>query len=507
MQQWIKDLIFYEIYPNSFKDSDGDGYGDLPGIISKLDYVKDLGANAIWLNPHFESAFKDGGYDVVDFFHVAKRFGTDEDFKKLIEEMHKRDMKLIIDLVAGHTSEDNPVFIESAKPERNEYSDMFIWTNSVWYAPSNYKFMQGRFERDGAYMVNFFSTQPALNYGFYEVTAPWQMSYKDPRVKKTYDFLLSIIFHYLEMGVDGFRVDMADSLVKNDPEKVATIELWQSIFRDVRARFPKAIFVSEWSNPYRSIKAGFDIDFMLDHWHNLYNDIARAEERDNPVPSFFKKDSPSIITNNEREFERAVNIHKDAGYIGIITCNHDTPRPNRYLDEKEIRLFYTWVFTMPGVPFLYYGDEIGMTYQSLPSKECGFGRTGSRTPMQWDDSENQGFSSCKKEDMFLPVDHKTSFAKCQDDPFSLYYFVKDLIRLRNENESLKGNDFHFIYDDEHIMHYKRNDLRVIINPTSQIKRIKVGQGEIIFTNGKANLDWDILEVGAQSSVVYKTKQE
>ena len=504
MQQWVKDLVFYEIYPNSFKDSNGDGYGDLPGIISKLDYVKELGANAIWLNPHFVSSFKDGGYDVVDFFHVDKRFGNDGDFKKLIEEMHHRDMKLIIDLVAGHTSEDNEIFLQSAKPERNEYSDMFIWTDSVWYAPSGYRFMQGRFERDGAYMVNFFSTQPALNYGFYKVEEPWQMSYKDPRVKKTYDYLLSIIFHYLEMGVDGFRVDMADSLVKNDPDKIATVELWKNIFKDVRARFPKAVFVSEWCNPYQALEAGFDIDFVLDHWYNFYNDLVRAEETKEKKPSFFKKDSTINVLDHQREFERSINIHKEKGYLGIISCNHDTPRPNRFLDDKELRLFYLWLFTTPGVPFLYYGDEIGMTYQNLPSKECGFARTGSRTPMQWDDTATQGFSSCEEKDMFLPVDHTTSVEKCLKDPDSLYHYIKRLIQIRKENEDLKGNNLEFIYGDDRVLHYVRNGLRVFINPTGNQKTIHVDNAEILYKYGKVEIVGDTINIAPQSGIIYKT---
>ena len=146
MNEQLKNEIFYEIYPNSFKDSNNDGYGDFQGIIEKLDYVKNLGVTAIWLNPHFDSPFKDGGYDVKDYFHASKRFGTDDEFFKLVEEIHNRGMKIIIDLVCGHTSEENEIFLKSASSSPSEYDDMFIWTDNPWIVPEGYNFMRGRFE-------------------------------------------------------------------------------------------------------------------------------------------------------------------------------------------------------------------------------------------------------------------------------------------------------------------------------------------------------------------------
>ena len=138
MNEKLKKEIFYEIYPNSFKDSNGDGYGDFKGIIEKLDYVKDLGVSAIWLNPHFDSPFKDGGYDVKDYFHASKRFGTDEEFLQLVNEVHQRGLKIIIDLVAGHTSEENEMFLQSASPIKNEMYDRYIWTDNPWrHRPCN----------------------------------------------------------------------------------------------------------------------------------------------------------------------------------------------------------------------------------------------------------------------------------------------------------------------------------------------------------------------------------
>ena len=135
MAHWLDSAIFYEIYPQSFRDSNADGIGDIPGIIEKLDYVKDLGCNAIWLNPCFESPFGDAGYDISDFYSVAPRYGTNADLKRLFDEAHRKGIKILLDLVAGHTSSEHPWFKESMKAQRNEYTDRYVWTNSIWVKP------------------------------------------------------------------------------------------------------------------------------------------------------------------------------------------------------------------------------------------------------------------------------------------------------------------------------------------------------------------------------------
>ena len=159
----FKNLIFYEIYPTSFYDSNNDGIGDLIGITQKLDYVKETGFNAIWLNPFYVSPFKDGGYDVKDFFDVDPKFGTLKDFDNLLQKAHELGIKIIIDLVAGHASEENLEFLKSAEPKPNEYSDLFIWNDNVWSWDNEYRVVTGRHNRCASYMVNFFSFQPAFN--------------------------------------------------------------------------------------------------------------------------------------------------------------------------------------------------------------------------------------------------------------------------------------------------------------------------------------------------------
>lgn len=503
---WLKNAIFYEIYPNSFKDSNNDGYGDLKGIISKLDYVQSLGVNAIWLNPHYDSPFKDGGYDVRDFFKCSSRFGTENDFDEFVQECHQRNLHLIVDLVAGHTSEENPMFIKSAMPERNEYSDRFIWTKDPWDCPSEYKFLNGRYDRFGAYMVNFFSTQPALNYGFNHITHDWQMSYLDEEPIKTQEFLLSVMRFWLQRGVDGFRVDLADSLVKNDENKEATIEIWKYMISTIKKEYPDIMFVSEWNNPYQSLEAGFDCDFVLDRAHNFYNDLARKEEFEPQVLSFLNSDSTLDIREDFKKTIQMIVDNQDKGYLSFITCNHDTMRPTAYLKGRELKLFFFIVLTLPGVPFIYYGDEIGMRYQKdIPSKECGYARTGSRTPMAWNMNENQGFSPISTVEPFLPIDGKTSVEKEEQEENSLLHFVRQMIEMRKNDENLLGNHItYFETNHPRLLTYYRNQDLIIVNPTKEAISLALHEEhELIWCDGEMEYDKMNIVIGAKTCCILR----
>ena len=176
MPTWLKNAVFYEIYPQSFYDTNGDGIGDLQGIIEKLDYIKSLGCNAIWINPCFESPFMDAGYDVSDYCKIAPRYGTNEDAKKLFDEAHKRGIRILLDLVPGHTSDKHKWFEQSKQPEPNEFSDRYVWTGNAFDYPEGFRMMSGMSDRDGNYIVNFFNSQPALNYGFEQRDYAWQLA-------------------------------------------------------------------------------------------------------------------------------------------------------------------------------------------------------------------------------------------------------------------------------------------------------------------------------------------
>ena len=461
MKNWIQDALFYEIYPISFKDSNGDGEGDLNGITSKLEYVKDLGFNAIWLNPFYKSTFKDGGYDVTDFFSVHPRFGTMEDFKNLLAKAHELDIKIIVDLIPGHTSEEHPLFLESAKADRNEYSDMFIWNANIWDYERPYILISGRHPRNGSFMVNYFSHQPALNYGFNRITHPnWQLHYTDPRTFKSRQLMKDIMKFWLNVGVDGFRVDMADSLVKNDEEKTATIEVWQDIIGDVKNEYPDVVLVSEWAYPEKALKAGFTSDFVLDHRDNFTHYLGRSTMQTEGLSVLDGGDQKRFI-NNVMDWVNQAKAHN--GYISMISGNHDCPRIATMNEGEKLRVFYMMMYTLPGVPFLYYGDEIGMKHRNLNSKDGGYQRTGDRTPMQWDNSKNRGFSTTDGE-LYLPVDDEECNVEEQTkDPNSLLNYIKGITRMRKSFKSLANNNIRFEDRDDKVIVYERDEIYVIVN--------------------------------------------
>ena len=216
---WLKDAIFYEIYPQSFQDSNDDGIGDIPGIIDRLDYVAGLGCNALWINPCFDSPFMDAGYDVRDYKLVAPRYGTNEDLVRLFDEAHARGMHVLLDLVPGHTSDQHPWFKASAEADPNEYSARYIWTDEALWGMEGRPYIAGMTERAGAYMLNFFASQPALNYGWRDPYKPWMSAVDSPEALATREAIKDVMRFWLDLGCDGYRVDMADSLVKGDDER------------------------------------------------------------------------------------------------------------------------------------------------------------------------------------------------------------------------------------------------------------------------------------------------
>ena len=432
---WLDTAVFYEIYPQSFCDTNADGIGDFAGIISKLDYIKELGCNAIWMNPCFASPFMDAGYDVADYYQVAPRYGTNEDLKKLFEEVHAREMHILLDLVPGHTSVEHKWFQESMKAEKNDFTDRYVWTDSIWESPEGMGCIRGISDRDGSCAVNFFSGQPALNYGFYKPERPWQQSVEDEGPKATLEAMKDIMRFWLKMGCDGFRVDMAGSLVKLDEDGKGTIGLWQNVREFLDKEFPEAAMVSEWGEPDKALLGGFHMDFLLHFGPSHYNDLFRCE---NP---YFSKSGRGTAKEFLATYQENYNKTDGKGLMCIPSGNHDMDRLARTLDTDEMKVAFAFLLSMPGAPFIYYGDEIGMRYvENLTSVEGGYNRTGSRSPMQWDDSVNAGFSAAPTEKLYIPqdpsADRPNAKAQCADS-HSLRSEVKRLIALRMANPALQ----------------------------------------------------------------------
>ena len=509
--EWLKRAVFFEIYPQSFMDADGDGIGDFNGITEKLDYIRELGCNAIWMNPCFDSPFRDAGYDVRDYKKVAARYGTTEDLKRLFEEAHARDMHIFLDLVPGHTSEEHRWFVESGRKEHNEYSDRYIWTDNWMERPEGIGYIAGEKERDGVYITNFFKCQPALNYGFLNRTADWQKPINHPACLATRAAMADVMRCWLDLGCDGFRVDMADSLVKNDDEiKSGTCEVWRDIIGQVKKDYPDMALVSEWNNPVSAIgRAGFDMDFFLDWTGNGYNLLMRDYDGTGRDDSFFKKDSARHITDFLDEYLPKYEAVKAQGFYCLITGNHDTTRAAYNLDERELKLAYSFLLTMPGVPFIYYGDEIGMKYQVLPTKEGGYTRTGSRTPMQWDDSVNHGFSKADPSALYLPTDQSADAPTVraqQERSDSLCRTVKELLRVRREQDAFAVHDNLKILaarQEERSFAYERGNLLMLCNPSGREERLAVDLSgtEQLYAVGSCRPDGSSCVLEAQSFAI------
>ena len=511
---WLKDAVFYEIYPQTWFDTNGDGIGDIQGIIEKLDYVKSVGCNALWLNPWYDSPFKDAGYDVRDYKKIAARYGTNEDAAALFRAAHEKGIHVLIDLVPGHTSEEHPWFRESAKAEENEYSDRYIWTSNAFCGGDGMPFIGGEHERDATYVINFFKCQPALNFGYRDIhDAGWQQPIDAPGPLANREAMKDIMRFWLNMGCDGFRVDMADSLVKNDHGyKSGTMAVWKDILGDIHAAYPEAAFVSEWNHPEQSLACGFDMDFMLDWGGNGYNQLMRFYQLDKKGNilednSYFKAESDTDISGFLKDY--AYEEWKDLGLRCLITGNHDTKRCSFNLNDTERKLAYAFLLTMPGAPFIYYGDEIGMAYRWLPTKEGGYHRTGSRTPMQWDESANLGFSEGRAEDLYLSVDPNpgnTTVEAQEKDPASMLNHVRGLLALRRDNPDLGNYGPFAVYhavEGDRLFAYKRGDMLLAVNPSLEEKTLELdGAYELAHSFGIAGAG-EKLTLGAQSFAVLK----
>lgn len=518
---WLKDAVFYEIYPQSFYDTNGDGIGDLKGITAKLPYIKNLGCNALWLNPIYDSPFKDAGYDVRNYTAIAPRYGTEADLKELLSTAHAMGIRVLLDFVPGHTSEEHPWFLESCKETTSEFSHRYIWTDNAFARADTMPFISGEAPRNGAYIINYFKSQPALNYGYTQITQPdWQQSIHSPAALATREAMKDALRYWLSLGCDGFRVDMADSLVKNDaPEKKGTMEVWKDITSAIHAEFPDAALVSEWNNPAQALGCGFDMDFYLDWYGNGYSSLLRDFQRDTQGNlktvdnSYFKASSTRDISRFLEDYLPQYEATKDMGLWCLITGNHDTNRPAPFLDDRERRLAYTFLFTMPGAPFLYYGDEIGMRYRWLPSKEGGYQRTGSRTPMQWDNTENMGFSTAQAEALYLPVDDAPdapTVAQQEANPDSLLNHMRAVISLRHQHEALQNYSPFSVYQAKkgsRLFAYKRGAYLLAVNPGTTAETLPLdGAYEAIFTIGTPTTANDTVTMPAQSFVILQPKE-
>jgi maltose alpha-D-glucosyltransferase/alpha-amylase len=442
---WLKSAIFYQIYPSSYQDSDGNGIGDIKGIQSRLDYIKSVGVNTLWINPIFESGFTDGGYDVIDFYKVDPRFGTNTDLVKFIKDAHEHGIHVLLDLVPGHSSDRSAWFLQSQEADTNlQHSNYYIWARNK---PSDLtkeeetRWVEANKPRGKYYIKNYYDSQPALNYGYENPRPnhPWEQPVTAPGPGAVLQELKEIIAFWMDKGVDGFRVDMASSLIKNDPDKVGTMRLWNNITEWFGEKYPEGALLSQWSNPKQSIiGGGFNIDF--------FRAGTLLSSRGTPAkPIYFNPDGDGSINDWYTAFKEQYGIAKGKGYLLFMTGTHGGQRMasgNLGNDIEELKVAMTFYLLAPSMPSIYYGDEIGMKLlENSPEIDGSRTRSSSRTPMQWNNSVNAGFSAAPEGKIYLPIDSdlkRPTVAAEENDPNSLLNYVRSLLALRSSSEAL-GN--------------------------------------------------------------------
>ena len=481
---WWKEAVGYQIYPRSFKDSNGDGIGDLNGIISKLDYLKDLGIDVIWICPMYKSPNDDNGYDISDYQDIMNDFGTMDDFDQLLKEVHKRKMKLIIDLVVNHTSDEHKWFIESKSSKDNPKRDWYIWREGKeGREPNNWEsiFKGSVWEYDNnteEYFLHLFTKrQPDLN---------WEN-------KELREAIYKMINWWLDKGIDGFRVDAISHIKKEegllDMDNPQGLEYVESFEKHMNVsgihKYLKELKEKTFDN-YDIMTVGEangvdadEADLWVSEENGKFNMIFQFEhlhlwgaESEN---TFNVKNYKKVLTKWQKALE-------GKGWNALYIENHDIPRvistwgnDREYLRECATA-FGLMYFMQQGTPFIYQGQEIGMTNvkfdsiydyndvkginiykekieQGLSKEEAlkyvwAVSRDNSRTPMQWDNSNNAGFTDGTP---WINVNdnYKTINVNNQiNDENSILNFYKNMIRIRKENETLVYGSYDLILDED-----------------------------------------------------------
>ncbi len=483
---WLADAVLYQIYPQSYADSNGDGIGDFDGITERLEYLEWLGVNTVWLNPCFASPFRDAGYDVSNYLAVAPRYGTDDDLAELVDNAARRGIRVMLDLVAGHTSDQHPWFTAAANdPDDHRY----IWTTgaeagSGAVLPEG--FVRSPGSRPGGYLPNFFDSQPALNFGYARTNSeePWRQPVDAEGPSANRQALRDIMDHWLRLGLAGFRVDMAHSLVKDDPELAETRRLWTELRGWLDRTHRQAALLAEWGDPEQSVPAGFHSDFFLQFgghddglpmrslWSNGHGTV---NETWPAFTTYFDAEGRGSFDEFLTAWRSATAVIGDRGFVSLPTSNHDFSRlvcgPRT---AEQLPPAFAFLLTWPALPAIYFGEEIGMRYiPDLPDHEGSvlgphYNRAGSRTPMQWDGTPNAGFSTAPADRLYLPIDPdpaRPTVAAQRADESSLLHLVRRLIALRKATPELGSRSPVEVLHTGYPLTYLRGDRYLVtLNP-------------------------------------------
>ena len=452
---WYKNSVFYEVYLRAFFDSNGDGHGDLRGLEQKLDYLKDLGVDCIWLLPIYPSPLRDDGYDISDYYGVLPTYGTSADFRALVQAVHGRGMHLITDLVLNHTSDQHPWFQSARSSRASPYRDYYVWSDS------NQKYQEARIifldteksnwtwdEQAGQYFWHrFYSTQPDLNYD-------------NPAVRAE---MLNVMKFWMDQGIDGFRADAVPYLFEREGTNCENLLETHAYLKELRRyldeHYPGCILLCEANQspedvrPYFGDGDEFHMGFQFPAMPRIFKSIRAGNasslveiiKRSPPIPdncqwcTFLRNHDEltlEMVTEEERQW-----MWREYAPLPRMRLNLGIRRrlaPLLDNDRRKLALAYSLLFSLPGSPILYYGDEIGMGDDIWLED-----RNGLRTPMQWSSGATAGFSTAAPDQLYLPLIHDPVFgsqyvnvAGQQQDPGSQLNLVKRLIAVRKQHPAV-----------------------------------------------------------------------
>jgi maltose alpha-D-glucosyltransferase/alpha-amylase len=449
---WYKDAVFYEVYVRGFYDSDGDGVGDFRGLTDKLDYLQWLGINCIWLLPFYNSPLRDGGYDIADYCSVLPEYGKVDDFREFVAEAHKRDIRIIADLVINHTSDQHPWFQESRSSRESPKRSWYVWSDT------DQKYTDARIifkdtersnwtwdETTGAfYWHRFFSHQPDLNY-------------ENPEVQ---DAILEVVSFWLDIGIDGFRVDAVPYLFEREGTNCENLpethEFLKKLRRFVEERYTEVFLLAEANQWPEDVVQYFG---QGDEFHMAYNFpimprlfMALRQEDRRPIVEILER-TPDIPENcqwgmflrNHDELTLEMVTDEERDYLYDVYAKDRRMRLNLGIrrrlaplmdnGRRRIELLHALLFSLPGSPFLYYGDEIGMGDNIYLGD-----RDGVRTPMQWSADRNAAFSKADFAKLYFPIimDPVYGFQSVNVEAqqrynTSLLNWVREMIHLRKRH--------------------------------------------------------------------------
>lgn len=485
---WWQEAVIYQIYPATFKDSNGDGVGDVRGITQKLDYLSDLGVGAIWLSPIYPSPMKDGGYDVADYEDVDPQFGTLEDFDTLVKEAHARNMRVVTDLVMNHTSDKHPWFEESQDPHSAK-SDWYVWADGKpdGSPPNNWQSFFGGpawtySERRGQwYLHKFAPEQPDLNL--------WNRDVQDAMV--------DAMTFWLERGVDGFRFDVIDhtfhaqdlaDMGRNPRYQEGQEPIEQFDWREKYLLSQAYDFIREKIVPtleaYGAVSIGEIRGGDMAH-------LVRIHEAGVHLPiNFDFKDAPFEPTVLKRIADAYAAALPNGEWATVFGC-HDSPRLATKIGEERMVIATVLQHTLPGTPIIYQGDEIGMKNGYIPANRhrdpqvlrlgVEWSRDPARTPMQWDDSQTAGFSTEGNGHLYLPIGDNRNGLNVREQekyPDSLLNLNKALTRIRKENPALReGRYVAYTMEDNNVFAFGREtdkqQVLVVTNFSDEQERLRI----------------------------------